>query len=170
MTIRIQQARVEDSAAIANVHVSSWLAAYDNIVPASVLKAQSVEKQEAFWRKTLNHRCDNVFVAFAPSNEVVGWVSFGPSRKNTATGEIYAIYIRPDYFRTGIGRSLWEAVCPRLEATGFSSVIALVITENRAARKFYESIGFILVPDSGSTFTWEGERIADVCYEYHFDT
>ena len=170
MTIHIRQASPEDSAAIANVHVSSWLAAYDKIVPASVLDAQSVEKQEAFWRKALNRRCDNVFVAIAPSNEVVGWVSFGPSRKNTATGEIYAIYVRPDHFRSGIGSSLWEIAYPRLQTAGFSSVIALVITNNHAARKFYDSIGFTLVPDSESTFIWEGERIADVCYKYHFNT
>jgi ribosomal protein S18 acetylase RimI-like enzyme len=170
MTIHIQQASLEDSAAIANVHVSSWLAAYDKIVPASVLDAQSIEKQEAFWRKALIRRCDNVFVATAPSNEIVGWVSFGPSRKNTAVGEIYAIYVRPDHFRSGIGRSLWEIAYPRLQTAGFSSVIALVIANNHAARKFYERIGFTLVPNSESTFTWEGERIADVCYEYHFDT
>lgn len=170
MTIHIQQASVENSAAIASVHVTSWLAAYDKIVPASVLDAQSVEKQEAFWQKALNQRCDNVFVAITPSNEVVGWVSFGPSRKNTTTGEIYAIYIRPDHYRSGIGSSLWRTVYPRLQTAGFSSVIALVITNNNTARKFYERIGFTLVPNSESTFTWEGEKITDVCYEYHFDT
>lgn len=169
---QIRQARVEDSTAIAHVHVASWLAAYDRIVPASVLAAQSVQKQEDFWREALRRTCDNVLVAAAPSGEIVAWASFGACRKPrgpVAAGEIYAIYARPDYFGTGVGRLLWEGARPRLRDTGFRSVIALVIAANHLARSFYERIGFALVPDSESTFTWAGAQIADVCYEFRFD-
>jgi L-amino acid N-acyltransferase YncA len=170
---QIRQARIEDSTAIAHVHVASWRAAYDKIVPASVLAAQSVQKQEAFWREALSRTCDNVLVAIAPPGEVVGWISFGPCRKPAkpaATGEIYAIYARPDHFRSGVGRLLWNAASPRLQAAGFFSVTARVLADNRAARIFYERVGFALVPNSESTFTWAGAQIADVCYEFRIDT
>ena len=166
MAIRITQAKVEDAAAIANVHVSSWRAAYDKIVPASVLAAQSVEEQEAFWRKALKQGSNEVLVAVTPTNEIVGFVSFGPCRTRDATGEIYAMYARPDYFRSGTGRLLWLSARQRLKDAGFQNIIALVILKNRAARNFYERLGFSLVPDSASRFTWEGEVIDDICYEY----
>lgn len=170
MTIRIIQAKVEDAADIANVHVSSWHAAYEKIVPAAVLAAQSVEKQEAFWRDALNKNTYGILVAVAPTNEIVGFVSFGPCRTRNAIGEIYAIYARPDYFRTGIGRLLWEVARQHLKDAEFHKIIALVIINNHAARSFYEHVGFRLVPNSASTFTWEGEVLDDVCYEYRFDT
>jgi L-amino acid N-acyltransferase YncA len=88
MTIRIIQAKAEDGAVIANVHVPSWHAAYEKIVPASVLAAQSVEKQEAFWRDALNKNPCGVLVAVAPANEIVGFVSFRPCRTHNAIGEI----------------------------------------------------------------------------------
>ena len=162
------QAREQDAAAIANVHVSSWHAAYEKIVPASVLAARSIEKQEAFWQEALNKSTDGILVAVAPTNEIVGFVSFGPCRTRNTIGEIYAIYARPDYFRSGTGRLLWESARQCLNDAGFDSIIALVITDNLAARRFYESIGFSLAPNSDSTFTWEGEVIDDVCYEYRF--
>ena len=170
MTIRIIQAKVDDAAAIANVHVSSWLAAYEKIVPASVLAVQSVEKQETFWRDTINKSTCSLFVAVAPNNEIVGFVSFGPCRTRNAIGEVYAIYARPYYFLTGIGRKLWEVARQHLKAAEFHKIIALVITNNHAARGFYEHVGFSLKPNSASTFTWEGEVLDDVCYEYRFDT
>ena len=170
MTIRIIQAKVDDAAAIANVHVSSWLAAYEKIVPASILAVQSVEKQETFWRDTINKSTCSLLVAVAPNNEIVGFVSFGPCRTRNAIGEVYAIYARPDYFLTGIGRKLWEVARQHLKAAEFHKIIALVITNNHAARGFYEHVGFSLKPNSASTFTWEGEVLDDVCYEYRFDT
>jgi len=170
MTIRIIQAKVEDAAAIANVHVSSWQAAYEKIVPASVLAAQSVEKQEVFWRDALSKNSSGIFVAVAPANEIVGFVSFGPCRTHNAAGEIYAIYARPDYFRTGIGRLLWDVARQHLKDAVFRKIIALVITNNHAARSFYEHVGFTLVSNSASTFTWQGELLDDVCYEYLIET
>jgi len=170
---QIRQARVEDSTAIARVHVASWLAAYDKIVPAAVLAAQSMQKQEDFWREALRRTCDNVLVATVTSGEIVAWISFGACRKpreSVAAGEIYALYARPEYFGTGIGRSLWEAARPRLRDAGFLSVIALVIAANHPARRFYERIGFTLVPNSESTFTWAGAQIGDVCYEFRIGT
>ena len=145
MTIRIIKAKAEDAAAIANVHISSWHAAYENIVPASVLAAQSVERLEAFWQDALNKGSSDILVAVAPADEIVGFVSFGPCRTGNASGELYAIYARPDYFRTGTGRLLWEAARQHLEYAGFHTIIALVITNNHAARRFYENVGFSLV-------------------------
>jgi len=171
MATLIRQATLKDASDIAKVQVASWLAAYDTIVPAPVLAAQSVERQEAFWRGVLSQRSDNVLVAVNGSGEIVAWVSSGQFRKQREAkdkGEIYAIYARPDYFRSGTGRLLWESASPRLRQLGFLSVFALVITDNHRARAFYEGVGFTLVRESQSTFTWEGVQIGDVCYEYRY--
>ena len=109
MSFTTRTATVEDSAQIADIHVSSWLAAYAGLVPAHVLAVQSVDRQETSWREILSQRADGTVVASTPADELVGFVSFGPCRTDKMTGEIYALYVRPDYFRTGTGRMLWEA-------------------------------------------------------------
>ena len=164
--MQIEQATIKNSADIAKIHVSSWLAAYEGIVPAHVLARQSAERQEEFWSKVLRKEPENVLVAVSYKGEIIGFITFGPSKKNDRIGEVHAIYARPDYFRSGVGRLMWDAAKQRLIKNGFRSIIALVIRNNYPARRFYENVGFNIVPNSASTFTWEGEKLDDVCYEY----
>lgn len=164
--MKIEQAKIEDSADIAKLHVSSWLAAYEGIVPAHILEKQSVERQEEFWKKVLRENPKNVLVAVSNTAEIIGFITFGSNQNNNRVGEVHAIYARPDYFQSGVGRLLWEAARQRLIKSGFRTIVALVITSNYSARRFYEKVGFNLVPNSASTFTWEGEELDDVCYEY----
>ena len=44
--------------------------------------------------------------------------------------------------------------------------MVLVITENIPSRKFYEGVGFQLAEGSEEKFTWEGEELTEVRYEY----
>ncbi len=164
--MQIEQATIENSADIAKLHVSSWLAAYKDIVPAHVLEKQSAESQEEFWKKVLRKKPENVLVAVSDTAEIIGFITFGPSQNDSRVGEVHAIYARPDYFRSGVGRLMWESARQRLIRNGFQKIIAFVIRTNYPARRFYENVGFNLVPDSASTFTWEGEELDDVCYEY----
>ena len=166
MSISVRQANIEDAPEIARVHVASRIAAYKNIIPDSVLDKQSVEKEETGWRKALKRSLEGVLVAIDEQSSVVGFIAFGPSRTRDDEGEIYAIYNRPDYFRSGSGRLLWNAAKQRLIQQGFSTIMALVITENSPSRRFYEGVGFRLIPDSAAIFTWEDEVLNEVRYEY----
>ncbi len=166
MSISVRQANFADAPEIARVHVASRIAAYTNIIPGSVLDKQSVKKEETGWRKALERDPEAVLVAIAGQGSVVGFIAFGPSRTRDNEGEIYAVYNRPDYFRSGAGRLLWDAAKQKLVQRGFSTIMALVITENSPSRKFYEGVGFRLVPDSAATFTWEGEVLNEVRYDY----
>jgi ribosomal protein S18 acetylase RimI-like enzyme len=58
------------------------------------------------------------------------------------TGELYAIYLRPEAISRGIGRALMDSVTDRLHGQGFSRVVLWVLTDNARARRFYEKAGF----------------------------
>ena len=167
MSITIRQANTGDASEIASLHIASRIAAYKNIIPDSILDNQSQQKEETMWMEALRKNPENVLVAVTAEKEIAGFIGFGPSRDRDNEGEIYAIYNNPEYFRSGIGRLLWKAAREQLAARGYSTVVALVITENIQARKFYESVGFKLVEDSDSTFTWEGEVLNEVYYVVH---
>ncbi|SEQ45832.1 hypothetical protein SAMN03159444_01720 [Pseudomonas sp. NFACC02] len=62
--------RPSDAKAIARVHISSWQAAYRDLMPAEYLQSLGA---------SLHQRESNVFVAEV-NNEVVGWMSVGANQ------------------------------------------------------------------------------------------
>ena len=75
--------------------------------------------------------------------EIVGFAGGGPEREGDRTyrGELYAVYLRQEHQRRGTGRLLASAVARGLLSAGFDSMLLWVLEDNRAARRFYESLG-----------------------------
>lgn len=74
--------------------------------------------------------------------EIVGFVSVGAARDEDADGELYAIYVQPDRWGSGVGRSLIEAGEKRLRELGYREVLLWVLEDNPRARRFYEAAGW----------------------------
>jgi ribosomal protein S18 acetylase RimI-like enzyme len=142
--IRIREAQIEDSAAIAKVHIDSWRTTYKGIVSDDYLSAMSYQERERKWQELFQAK-DNfqfAYVAEVGNNRIVGFASGGINR-NEATdyqGELYAIYILHEYQGKGIGRRLTEAIAKRLLLEGRKSMSVWVLESNPACR-FYESLG-----------------------------
>ena len=49
----IRPATVDDAAAVAHVHVSSWRSTYRGLMPDAVLDSLSVERRAEFWREVI---------------------------------------------------------------------------------------------------------------------
>jgi len=144
-----RQATLDDARAIAAVHVRSWQEAYESIVPSDVLNALSVEERALAWRRNLERRSSETWVA-ERNGQVVGWISAGKSRdgdSTSTTGEVWAIYVDPAFWRGGAGRGLWREAETYLIAAGFSEVTLWVLKANVRAIAFYEASG--LAVDSG---------------------
>ena len=141
--IVIREARVEDAAEIARVHVDSWRATYPGIVPDEVLAAQSYERRQEVWERTLRGEVEPTFVYVAEeAGRIVGFASGGPARDGDPEyqGELYAIYLLPGAQGRGIGRLLVRAVAERLASAGMEAMLVWVLAEN-PARAFYEKLG-----------------------------
>lgn len=83
--------------------------------------------------------------------EVIGFASFGPSRDHDAgvsTAEVYAIYLAPEWFGTGVGRRLFARTVKELSGLGFRDSTLWVLELNDRARRFYEVAGW----------HWDGAR------------
>jgi ribosomal protein S18 acetylase RimI-like enzyme len=163
----IRPASRQDCRGIAAVHVSSWQDAYRGIVPQSFLDRLTVEKREQQWVELLERGDSWVLVADA-SGDIVGFVSFGNSRDDNAlpkVGELYAIYVAPSHWSTGVGRMLWEAALEQLRELAFTRVTVWVLSGNQKAIRFYQRIGFALSSDSETTVEIGGEKLPEVRYE-----
>lgn len=145
MLIEIREARADDAEAIASVHVATWQAAYEGIVPAQFLTALSVEARTEGGRKALEKGRIRVLLAHA-GNVPVGWICFGACRdadKDSQWAEVEAFYVLPAFWGQGVGRRLNDAARAVLREAGYKNVALWVLAENLRAKAFYERVGFV---------------------------
>jgi len=83
--------------------------------------------------------------AFDDSNSLVGIVTFVREigMKTNHKGNIYAMYVKPEFRRHGIGKLLiLELLNKAKELNGLEQINLIVVSKNLAAKKLYHSIGF----------------------------
>lgn len=110
MTLQIRAAQVSDAAAIAEVQVRTWRAAYEGLMPAQTLAAQSVARRTEQWAQRLQPSAGSLVLVAAEEGQVIGFVAVGASRDEEAGphgAEVYAIYVQPERWGSGAGHRLW---------------------------------------------------------------
>ena len=148
--IRIRRASRHDAAAIGRVHVETWQAAYAGLLPDSMLVAMSDVRQSAWWSQLLQDpgEARGVFVADDRDMGVVGFGSCGPVRdppeglsgREIRVGEVYTLYVEPDFQNRGLGRRLLDALFRQLRADGCDTAVLWMLADN-PTRFFYEGLG-----------------------------
>jgi ribosomal protein S18 acetylase RimI-like enzyme len=142
---QVRKATVEDAAGIAFVHVRSWQVAYRGHMPDEYLDSLDGEKRTNMWHELTQDAEKIIFVAEDKECKIVGFSVLGPSRDadaNPSTSEIVAIYVDPEKWGKGIGRTLLSASLDHIRKCAFDQVTLWVLEANRRARSFYESFGF----------------------------
>jgi len=132
----IRPGTAADAEGVARVHVETWQAAYAHALPSEQLEALSLE--EAVER----HRRWPPELVAEQDGEIVGFVSVGASRDPGTDGELFAIYVHPEHWGTGVGRALLDAGEEELRRLGHNEAILWVLEDNPRARRFYEIAGW----------------------------
>ena len=166
MAVLIEPATLADARRVAEVHVQAWQAAYVGIVPDEHLASLSIDKRETMWREAIEKQVPELLVAWV-DGEAAGWVSFDTSRDKDAaasTGEIWALYVDPAHWSSGIGRELWRCARERLLERGFRSIGLWVLAANARAIRFYEAAGLALELGSAKLFELGGKQVQELRY------
>jgi len=148
---RIRRASRSDAAAIGRVHVETWQATYAGLLPDSMLVSMSDVRQSAWWSQVLADPSEARGVVFVADDEemgVVGFGSCGPVRdppegldgREIRVGEVYTLYVEPDFQNRGLGRRLLEALFQQLRADRCDTAVLWMLAEN-PTRFFYEGLG-----------------------------
>jgi ribosomal protein S18 acetylase RimI-like enzyme len=142
----IRDATLNDAAAIARVHVSSWRSTYRGMLPDDFLASLSETGYAERWKRVIAERTSKVYVA-EEGTEVVGFASGGRERAGETgyEGELYAIYVLDSAQRRGFGRELVRATVAGLRELGLGDMIIWVLRDNQPARAFYEGLGGVYV-------------------------
>jgi ribosomal protein S18 acetylase RimI-like enzyme len=139
--IAVRLANARDAPGIAKLDVETWRATYAGLLSTHYLVGLSERRREAGWRSLILHEPRDVRVAVDALGGILGFGSCGPSRgERDFAGEVFTLYVGPDWQNRGIGRRLLTALFRRLVAADRNSAIVWVLRDN-PSRFFYERLG-----------------------------
>ncbi len=145
----IRPATQDDIPAIATLHIEGWKAAYGGLVDQAYLESLSVEQRIRDWQNWMSAGESEVFLA-EEEGRPAGFVVIGRTKtpppgsspiRPSHSGEIYALYLHPDFWRKGIGTALIKHAACELKARKHSSICLWVLDGNARAKAFYEKMG-----------------------------
>lgn len=141
LALSLRQARPSDAADLARIYISAWRDAYAGLLPHTLLGNMSQTTHTARW-KSLIAISGGVLVAEDALEGVIGLASFGPVRDHGLglDGEIYTLYVDPDFLGLGAGSALVHGAFEALKDRKFHSCLVWSHAQNNA-RFFYEAMG-----------------------------
>lgn len=139
--MHVRLATAADAEGIARVQERGWQVAYRHLFPAEELDRGGFIVVPR-WRERLERppRGWSTFVADV-DDVVAGFASVGPSRDVRGPGELYALYVDPEQWSTGVGRALIARAEGQL-ASEYEEARLWVLEDNPRARAFYERAGW----------------------------
>ena len=141
VTIDIRRAEPDDADAIAETHRAAWMGAYAGIIPHGALLKMVNRRGPQWWANAIR-RATSVLV-IDMGGTVAGYATLGRSRARQLKpqGEIYELYLRPEYQGLGLGSRLFEAARQKLSQHGLKGLVVWALEENTNALAFYEGAG-----------------------------
>lgn len=130
------------------IRIETWRVAYDGLVDPALLAQLDLDHEAArrdeLWDAYHVDTRATEFVAEV-DGEPVGWAVAGPANHPDAqrTGELYALYVLPAHWSTGVGHLLLAAAEEALRVTGFDTAVLWVLDGNTRAAMFYERHGWL---------------------------
>ena len=87
-------------------------------------------------------------------DRIAGYANYGRNRARSLTydGEIYELYLRPEFQGLGFGRRLFTATRRDLGQSGFKSLVVWALSDNDPAVEFYRALGGRAVARSSERF------------------
>jgi len=137
----IRRAVVEDARDLAAVHIGTWQEAYKDDFPAEFLGSFDVEARARWFTNQIQSGA--VILVAIEKSETVGFCWVGPS-DDKAWAEIYAIYVDPNSWSSGVGFRLFAASIETLASLGYNHLMLWVLESNERARSFYERQGMTI--------------------------
>ncbi|QQE80162.1 GNAT family N-acetyltransferase [Alicyclobacillus sp. SO9] len=142
--MQIREMKSADLSAIARINVDTFKQTQRKWLPDDVIRELSYDATEERFRQMLSktERFSTIFVA-EDNRGVIGYAMCGLAREQVLSyaGELYGIYILPEYHGKGIGTRLMAASARYLLDQGITSLYVVVFTENIGGQKFYKALG-----------------------------
>jgi ribosomal protein S18 acetylase RimI-like enzyme len=136
----VRRSKPADAAELADVFADSWRQAYTGIIPHASLEAIVLRRGRDWWNRATRSADGPIVLTFA--DKPAGYATFGAARHNgPLKGEIYELYLSPNYQGLGFGEYLFEASRAALDERALRGLIVWALADNQQAQSFYWSRG-----------------------------
>jgi GNAT superfamily N-acetyltransferase len=161
----LRAAKIQDAMAVARVHVRSWQAAYRGLLPAEYLDGLKPEDRAGRYVFENPDTAKPWTIVAEVDGLIAGFATTAPARDADVEGwgELYALYVDPDYWGRGIGAELMKAARARLVELGFQQATLWVMKGNSRAERFYAIDGWEADGRERSEVVW-GVAVNEVRY------
>ena len=131
--IEVRRAKPSDAPAIAATHDDAWRAAYQGIIPGAELEKLINRRGPDWWDSAIRKGSRIAMLAFG--DYVAGYANYGRNRARSLyyDGEIYELYLRPEFQGLGFGRKLFTAARRDLAQSGLQSLVVWALSDNEPA-------------------------------------
>src|SRR5438270_5847410 len=150
--IEIRRARASDAATVAETHDEAWRTAYQGIIPGAELRRLINRRGPAWWESAIRKGSRIALLQFG--DKVAGYANYGRNRARSLyyDGEIYELYLCPEFQGLGFGRRLFTAARRDLAQSGLKSLVIWALSDNEPAVAFYKALGGRAVARSSERF------------------
>ncbi len=164
ISIDVRRAEPADAAEIAATHDASWRQAYGGMLPYKALDTMVRRRGARWWERAIHHSTNILVLDIG--NQIVGYATLGPNRVSTLPfdGEIYEIYLLPEYQGVGFGAKLFSAARQELKSLGMNGLVVWALEDNDTATNFYHNAGGRDIAEGSETF--DGATLKKVAYAW----
>ena len=150
--IEIRRAKPYDAEAVADAHDDAWRTAYQGIIPGAELERLINRRGAAWWDSAIRKGSRIALLQFG--EKVAGYANYGRNRARSLhyDGEIYELYLRPEFQGLGFGRKLFTAARRDLVQSGLQSLVVWALSDNDPAVEFYRALGGRAIARSSERF------------------
>jgi ribosomal protein S18 acetylase RimI-like enzyme len=150
--VTIRGARTSDAFEIAEVHDAAWRDAYRGIIPGRELERMIARRGPKWWHTAIVRGTRLTVLDFDES--IAGYASYGRNRVPSLPygGEIFELYLAPEFQGLGFGRRLFEAARRDLANYGYTSTLVWALADNERALSFYRHLGGRVVREAEERF------------------
>jgi ribosomal protein S18 acetylase RimI-like enzyme len=159
VVIEIRHARPSDAEPLAETHDLAWRTAYQGIIPGPELDKLINRRGAEWWDGAIRRNSRILVLQFG--DIIAGYANYGRNRARSLAydGEVYELYLRPEFQGLGFGRRLFSAVRRDLaQLGGMKSLVVWALSDNAPAVAFYRALGGRPVARSGEKF---GNKMLD---------
>ena len=156
--IEVRPAKAADAAAVASTHDEAWRSAYQGIIPGAELEKLINRRGPQWWDSAIRKGSRVSVLIFG--DKVAGYANYGRNRARSLhfEGEIYELYLRPEFQGLGFGRRLFTSAKRDLAQSGLQSLVVWALSDNEPAVGFYRALAGKAVARSSERF---GTRVLD---------
>ena len=158
VTIEIRRAKPSDAVAVAGTHDEAWRTSYRGIIPGAELEKLINRRGPDWWDSAIRKGSRISLLQFG--EHVAGYSNYGRNRARSLSydGEVYELYLRPEYQGLGFGRRLFTAARRDLLQSGLKTLVVWALSDNEPAVDFYRALGGRAVARSSERF---GDKVLD---------